>query len=105
MALWKYFKREVKAPLPSPLGSLSRTISTGRMVAANKEVQRVMDTSGTDGTVLKRGPYEHFGDEERAWIGRYTADHGVAATVRHYTKLYPTRKPKESSMCTWRDKY
>jgi len=85
MALWKYFIREVKAPLPSPSGSLSRTISSGGIVAANKEVQHVIDSS-MDGTVLKKGPYEHFDDEERAQIGRYAADHRVAAAVRHYKK-------------------
>ena len=35
-----------------------------------------------DGTLLKRDPYEHFDDEERAQIGKYAADHGVAAAVR-----------------------
>lgn len=104
MALWKYFKREVKTPLPSPTGSLSSAISSGGIVAANKEVQRVMDTIN-DGTLLKRGPYEHFDDEERAQIGRYAADHGVAAAVRHYQKLFPTRKVKESSVRTWRNNY
>ena len=44
MTLWKYFKREVKTPLPSPTGSLSKTISTGGIVAANKEVQHMMDS-------------------------------------------------------------
>ena len=78
--LWKYFKREVKAPLPLPTGSLSSAISLGRIVVANKEVQHVMDTIN-DGTLLKRGPYEHFDDEERGQIGRYVADHGVAAAV------------------------
>jgi len=63
-----------------------------------------MDT-GTDRIALERGPYEHFGDEERAQIGRYAADHGVAAIVRHYTKMYPTYKVKESSVHMWRDKY
>jgi len=104
MALWKYFKREVKAPLPSPSGSLSKAISTGGIVAANKEVQRVME-SINDGTQLKRGPYEHFDDEERAQIGKYAADHGVAAAVRHFQRLFPTRKVKESSVRTWRNKY
>ena len=52
-----------------------------------------------DGTLLKRGPY-HFDDEERAQIGRCTADHGVAAVVRHYQKLFPTCKVKESSVRT-----
>ena len=104
MALWKYFKREVKTPLLLPTGSLSSVISSGGIVAANKEVQRVMDTIN-DGTLLKRGPYEHFDDEERAQIGRYAADHGVAAAVRHYQKLFPTRKVKEISVHTWRNKY
>jgi len=98
MALWKYFKWEVKAPLPSPSGNLSRTISSGGIVAANKEVQRVID-SGTDGTVLKRGPYEHFDDEERAQIGRYAADHGVAAAVRHYTKCIWANAQGERKQC------
>ena len=35
-----------------------------------------------DGTLLKRDPYEHFDNEERAQIGKYAADHGVAAAVR-----------------------
>jgi len=47
----------------------------------------VIDT-GTDGTLLKRGQYEPFDDEERAQIGRYAAVHGVAAVVRHYKKNY-----------------
>ena len=64
----------------------------------------MMDTVN-DGTLLKRGLYEHFDDEERAQIGRYTADHGVAAAVRHYQKLFPTRKVKESSVHTWRNNY
>ena len=46
-----------------------------------------MVDSINDETLLKRGPYEHFDDEERAQIGRYAAIHGVAAAVRHYQKL------------------
>ena len=64
----------------------------------------MMDTNN-DGTLLKRGSYEHFNDEERAQIGRYAADHRVAAVVRHYQKLFPTCKVKESSVRTWRNNY
>ena len=102
MALWKYFKREVKTPLPSPTGNLYSAISSGGIVTANKEVQRVVETIN-DGTLLKRGPYEHFDDEERAQIGRHAAVHRVAAAVRHYQKLFSTRKVKESSVRTWRN--
>jgi len=81
-------------------GSLSRVIS---LAAANKEVH-VMNT-GMDEILLMRGLYEYLDDEERAQIHRYAADNGVTAAVRHYEKLYPTRKVKESSVHTWRDKY
>ena len=100
ITLWNYFKRGVKTPLPSPTGSLSCAISLSGIVAANKEVHPVVD-SINDGTLLERGPYEHFDDEERAQIGRYAAIHGVAAAVRHYQKLFPTCKVKESSVHTW----
>ena len=49
----------------------------GGIIAVNKEVQRVMDIIN-DGTLLKRGPYKHFYDKERAQIGRYAADQGVS---------------------------
>ena len=97
MALWKYFKREVKTPLPSLTGSLSSAIPSGGTVATNKEVQCVVETIN-DRTLLKRGTYEHFDDKERVQIGRYAAVHGIAAAVRHYQKLFITRKVKESSV-------
>ena len=77
MALWKYFKREVNTLLQSPTGSLSKVISKDGIVAANKEVQRMMD-SINDGTLLKRGPYEHFDNEEIVQI-----DHPSRENPRH----------------------
>jgi len=70
-----------------------------RIVAANKEVQRGME-SINDGRQLKRGHYEHFDDKEKAQIGKYSTDHGVAAAVRHFQRPFPTCKVKESSVCT-----
>jgi len=29
-----------------------------------------------DGTLCKGGPYEHFSSQEKARIGKYTAEHG-----------------------------
>ena len=43
--------------------------------------QRVMD-SINDGTLLKRGPYEHFDDEERAQI-----DHPSRENRRHVLRV------------------
>ena len=56
---------------------LDWAISTDGIVAANKEVQHMMD-SINDGTLLKRGPYECFDDEERAQI-----DHPSQENHRH----------------------
>ena len=50
MALWKYFKGEVKSPLQSPNGSLTRVISSTGIAAANREVQQVMEASD-NGTI------------------------------------------------------
>ena len=102
--IWKYLKRDVKTPLPSPSGSLSGVISTSRIVSANKELQKVIKES-EDRTLRKRGPYEHFSAQEKAKIGKDAAEHGVAATVRRYQKLFPMRSVKESSVRTWRNKY
>ena len=52
ITLFKYFKREVKTALPSHTDSLSKAITSGGIVAANKEVQRMMDAIN-DGTPLK----------------------------------------------------
>ena len=52
-ALWKYFKCEVKTPLQSPNGSLTRVISFTGIAAANREVQQVMETNN-NGTMWKR---------------------------------------------------
>jgi len=96
--------KKLKTLLPSPSGSLSKAISTVGIVASNKKVQQVMG-SINDGTMLKKDSYKHFYDEERAQIGKYAADHGVAAAVRYFQRLFPMRKVKESSVHTWRDKY
>jgi len=46
-------------------------ISTGEIVAVNKEVQRVTD-SVDNGKLLKRGLYDQFDEEEREQIGKST---------------------------------
>ena len=72
--LWKYLKRDVKTLLPSPSDSLSGIISTiGGIVSANKEVQKVIKES-EDGTLHKRGPYEHFSAQEKRKIGKGITD-------------------------------
>ena len=45
-----YFKCEVKTPLQSPNGSLTRVISSTGIAVAIREVQQVMETSD-NGTI------------------------------------------------------
>ena len=77
MALFKYFKWEVKTALPSLTGSSSKAITSGEIVAVNKEVQRVMDTYN-DRTLLKEGPIWAFWWQGKSANCRYAADHRVS---------------------------
>ena len=45
--------------------------------------------------------------EEKAQIGKRTAEHGVAANVRYCSRkyMYHGRMIKDSSVRTWRNKY
>ena len=53
----------------------------------------------------KRGRYEHFTPEEKAVMGKRAAEFGVTASLHYFSKKYPDRSIKESSIRTWRDKY
>ena len=53
----------------------------------------------------KRGTYERFTAEEKAKIGRRAAEHGVTASVHYFSKVFPGRSLKESSVQTWKTKY
>ena len=53
MALLKYFKKA--SVLPSPDGPLSEKMPSATIAAANKEVQKVLD-SVEDGSTSKRAP-------------------------------------------------
>ena len=80
MALLKYLVP--KDGLPDPKGSLSQSIPSRAIAAANDEV-----TKATSGAMNKRGPYRRYSPEERMEIGRYASDHGISVAVqmRWYT--------------------
>ena len=52
---------------------------------------------------VSRGSYTKLSAQAKAELGKYAAVNGVAATLRKYSKRYPSLK--ESSVRTWRDKY
>ena len=52
-----------------------------------------------------RGAYEKFSADEKATIGKQAAEHGVLATIRHFSKIYPDHPPKESTVRNWKNQY
>ena len=86
MSILRYFKRD--STLPNPTGPLSKAVSSEGIKAANEEVSKVVNLVKLSveehdipsGSQLQ-GPYRRFTPEEKAWIGKRAAEHGVAATA------------------------
>ncbi len=64
MALLKYLKP--RDGLPNPKGTLSQTLPSRAIEAANREVVQATSEAGR-----KRGPYKRYSAEERLQIGKY----------------------------------
>ena len=72
MSIEKYFKRSQEKILPSPHGSLSLSVPSRAIAAANKEVGRVLRQQSSATTISKkRGKYNKYSPEERAMIGKH----------------------------------
>ncbi len=66
--------------------------------AANKEVQKVLD-SWEGGVTSKRGNYTKYTEEERAQVAKRASEMGVA--IRFFKKKFPVLK--ESMARTWKN--
>ena len=99
MALNRYFKVSQDTKLPDPRGPLSKEVPLTAIMAANNEVEHVVELQRGK----MRGTYTKFTPEQKAEIGKQAVEHGVAATVRYYKKRFPGIK--ESSVCTWKNVY
>ena len=84
MALLKYLVP--KDGLPDPKGSLSQSIPSRAIAAANDEV-----TKATSGAMNKRGPYRRYSPEEHMEIGRYASDHGMSVAARYFSRRFQRR--------------
>ena len=107
MALYKYFA-PAKPSLPKPDGPLSAVVPSSSIAAANKEVTKVLEEEldQKDATPKSaHGEYEHFTPEEKARIGKRAAEHGVTAAIRYFSKVFPGRSLKESTVQTWKKRY
>ena len=110
MSLLKYFKRtddKAHSVLPNPQGSLSAVVPSSRIETVNKLVQPIIDEQIDPGTCSSssRGRYEVFSSDEKAKIGKRAAEYGVLASIRHFSKIYPDRVLKESTVRGWKNKY
>ena len=64
----------------------------------NVEYGKLRDSSTRQGDGKRRGTYQKFSDEERATIGKFASEHGVASASRKYSVA-------ESSVRDWRNLY
>ena len=63
--------------LPDPRGSLSSSIPSQAIAAANQEVEEAIHTASSG----KRAPYRQYSPTVRAEIGKYTCHGGVATNA------------------------
>ena len=106
LSLYKYFLVKDKVKLPHPTGLLSLSLSSSAIVAANREVTKAVETNAqmdSKKASSKRGEYAKFSPAAKIELAKYAAQHGVAATLKHYAPKYLGLK--ESTVRTWRDSY
>ena len=98
--MWGPRTEPATSMLPKPDGLLLQVIPPSSIIAAiNKEVKKVLDLpTGPRAeeikTTSKRGMYDHFTLKEKARIEKKVAEHGVTATIRYFSKLFPGRLRK-----------
>ena len=115
MALLKFFKliksekelakeqvkSDLKEILPDPTGSLSVTVPTSSIVAANKEVRKVYEQTSTS----ERGPYVKLTASQRLEIAKRAAEMGTTSTIRYYKCKYPDLKLTEPTVRRLKNSY
>ena len=104
-----YFKRQSKCDFD--LSKLPPSISQATIKAVRKEVNEIVNPRGDgseDGEASngsKRGFYIKISGKEKAIVGEYAYNHGVAAAMRHFKETGEFTKLKESTVRGWRDAY
>jgi len=107
MVLYQYFKKESNSMLPDEKGKLSKIVPSSYISAANKKVSQ-LTTRASDLGKMTRGPYLKISAEKKADIGKYAAEHGIVAAVRHFSKdsqFSGSRTLKETTVHDWKVKY
>ena len=93
MALYKYFKKA--SSLPDPEGPLSAEMPSSSILAANKELEGVKESSNTG---KKRGQYKHYTASEKAKVAKRATECGVTNTVRYFAQKFADRPLSEGTI-------
>jgi len=86
MALLKYLKvkkKTHKESLPDPEGLLSEHLSSEAIKETNKEVKLVVLKESS-----KRLPYLKATPEQKAIIGKYTAENAIVKSIQRFQKEF-----------------
>ena len=102
MSLLKFFKPSI-SNFPKPEGCFATVMPSSSIVAANREVKKVLDEPAESTT--RRRTYEHFTSKEKALIGKRATEFGIIASIHYFSKRFPGHSQKESSVRTWMTKY
>ena len=91
LALYIYFKASEKCSceLPNPRRPLSRLVPLSSIISAIEKVQSVLESKECTQSGRKGQHYSKLSPKLKAEIGRWAAEHDVAATVRLYAKRLP----------------
>ena len=96
MALLRYLQS--KDGLPDPRGTLSSSIPSPAIAAANREIRKVSEEQ------KKRGQYIKYSPNIHAEIGKYATLHGVAAAARVFSAKMKQRV-SETTVRSIKDAY
>ena len=102
MSIEQYFTRLPSSQekiLPRPRGSLSLSVPSRAIAAANKEVTRVLHQQQRSTTVKQRGRYNKYSPKERAEIGKYAVQHGISATRTVFSRKLGMKISKSTISC------
>ena len=78
MALRKYFKKA-----ESVSTTCNSSLSKDQLKEVNREVQQASSCSNK-----KRGKYNSYTPQQRAQVGKYTAENGPANAAAHFTRTF-----------------
>lgn len=90
--------------LPEPSGSLSKSVPSGAIATANKEVTEVLEKP-CGGAKSGRGPYITLTSAQKFTIGKRAAQYGTTAAIRFFMKKYPELPLKETTVQRLKNAY